>query len=400
MASFKEYYKKDSKLKFYEYRIKYKDPKTNDWKEKSKKGFSSPKECKKAAEEMERKLGLGIDIAKEEMFVKDYLQYWFDTFKKNTVSWGTEKTIHQAIDICTEHLGYVRMKDLDKEKFQGFINTIAPSYTKSTLQRHNSRLSEAFEEAVPDIIRKNPAKKTKYPRTCKPIKNKKKNIELDECLDLIKAIEEYTPEEFYQYKYITYALIGTGSRIGEICAISEKDVDFNEKLLNIDKTYIKEDLIWKVKPTTKTGESGERVIGLDDFTLAKLEEYKKIRNAIIQRNGLKSENVPTFFITQTASFVKTSNYGDWLNKLCNRFKLRHYTPHMFRHTHETIMWESGVSDINFIGGRLGDKDKSILLNTYGHKSNISEQRNMEKINEFMSLWAVRGQEVLDKAIEP
>ncbi|WP_243355045.1 site-specific integrase [Bacillus litorisediminis] len=51
---------------------------------------------------------------------------------------------------------------------------------------------------------------------------------------------------------------------------------------------------------------------------------------------------------------------------------------MFRHTHVTILWESNVSDINYIGARLGDKDKTILLKTYGHLSKRSEQLNYEK----------------------
>jgi len=59
---------------------------------------------------------------------------------------------------------------------------------------------------------------------------------------------------------------------------------------------------------------------------------------------------------------------------------------MFRHTHETILWESNVSDINYIGSRLGDTDKSILLYTYGHMSKRSEQLNNEKVNNFMRSW--------------
>jgi integrase len=80
------------------------------------------------------------------------------------------------------------------------------------------------------------------------------------------------------------------------------------------------------------------------------------------------------------------NYADMLRSLCKRHGLMHVTPHMFRHTHETILWESGVADINYIGDRLGDTDKSILLNTYGHMSKRSEHLNNEKVNNFMSNW--------------
>ncbi|MEK4883626.1 site-specific integrase [Bacillus sp. FSL W8-0223] len=345
MATFYKYKRKGSNKDFWEYRIVYKDPKTGKYKEKSKKGFTSKAEAKLAAEEMENKLGLGIDIQKEDMLVKDYLQEWFENNKKNTVSWGTEKTILQAINLCIENLGYVRMKDLDRSKYQSFINKIAPYYSKSTLQRHNSRLSEAFEQAVQDdIIRKNPVWKIKIPKTV---------------------------------------------RIGEITALYEEDIDLNNKVVDINKTFVRENRIWLVKETTKTGESGERRIGLDDYTVEKMKEWKKIRNEILVRLGLR--NVPYFFINQKGEFIKTVNYGDMLRTICKRHGLRHMTPHMFRHTHETIMWESGIVDLNFIGARLGDKDKTILLNTYGHLSNRSEQMNMDKINQFMKSWAVFGQ---------
>lgn len=79
-----------------------------------------------------------------------------------------------------------------------------------------------------------------------------------------------------------------------------------------------------------------------------------------------------------------SNYAIALDTVCKRHNLLHTTPHMFRHTHETILWESNISYINYIGARLGDTDKSILLNTYGHMSKRSELLNNEKVNSFMS----------------
>ncbi|GIN19723.1 hypothetical protein J1TS3_08570 [Siminovitchia fordii] len=51
------------------------------------------------------------------------------------------------------------------------------------------------------------------------------------------------------------------------------------------------------------------------------------------------------------------------------------------------MWESGISDLNYIGGSLDDVNKTILLESYGHMSNRSAQLNNEKINEFMKNWS-------------
>src|SRR5690606_26155494 len=110
----------------------------------------------------------------------------------------------------------------------------------------------------------------------------------------ITAADKEWIDSFPQYLYTTYALVGTGARIGEICALSIRDVDLKKNKIHINKTAVREKNVWKVKNTTKTGESGERVIGLDDFTVEKLKEYKKIRNAIVLRNGYETD---LFFIT-------------------------------------------------------------------------------------------------------
>ncbi|GIN89121.1 hypothetical protein J22TS1_01720 [Siminovitchia terrae] len=180
-----------------------------------------------------------------------------------------------------------------------------------------------------------------------------------------------------QYLYITYLLAGTGARIGEVCAL--RLLDFAE-----DKWLVQEVGKYKTKETTKTGESGERIIGLDNFTVKKLKEWLHIRNTWIV--GIK-ERPDFLFINPIGEFIKMPNYAGVLKTLCSRNKITHTTPHMFRHTHETIMWEAGISDLNYIGGRLGDVDKTILLEIYSHMSNRSAQLNNEKINEFMKNWS-------------
>ncbi|MDQ0269027.1 tyrosine-type recombinase/integrase [Cytobacillus purgationiresistens] len=85
---------------------------------------------------------------------------------------------------------------------------------------------------------------------------------MEEYLELILNAKN----EYPQYLYITHLLVATGARIGEVCALSMKDIDLGNKMLKIDKTLIRESSVYVVKPTTKIGESGERTIALDDFT--------------------------------------------------------------------------------------------------------------------------------------
>ncbi|MEH7342709.1 site-specific integrase [Bacillus sp. JJ1532] len=376
----------------WEYRVYYKCKRTGEGKQLSMSGYKSKTEARLASVEMEGKIKRGFDPSDANKTLNEFFDWWFETYKKGAVSINTEKNIKNAIEMVTRNIGYAKLSELDRPEYQKLINKVAPEYTKSTLQRMNTTIREAFLDASEEgLIVNNPAARIKYPTTCK--KSKKKNekfLELEEYEELIKvAIEEWT-EEYAQYLYISYILAGTGARIGEVCALHVSDLDLDSKSLNFDKTLVRENGEYKTKDTTKTGETGERKIGLDDFTIKKLEDWLHIRKKWV----MKLKKRPDFlFINPIGDLVKMPNYAGALKTLCKRNGLKHITPHMFRHTHETIMWEAGISDLNYIGGRLGDIDKTILLETYGHMSNRSELLNTEKINNFMKDWSKRIESV-------
>ncbi|UQD53337.1 hypothetical protein C0971_15905 [Bacillus methanolicus] len=365
----------------WQYRVYYVDRRTGKEKEVVASGFKSKPEAKLAAAEMERKIKRGFDPGSAGQTLAEYLDWWFETYKKGTVTHGTEKNIKLHIKMITDRIGYLGLKEIARPNYQKFINELSKDYSKSTIQRMNATISEAFKEAMDlDLMHKNPAQRVSYPKGAKKTAKKQKFLELEEYLELIQHAKNDWLEKYPHYLYITHLLVATGARIGEICALSVADIDMDLKRLNIDKTLVREAGEYIVKPTTKTGESGERVIALDDFTIDRMKEWIRIRSEWV----MKLKKRPNFlFINPIGELVKMPNYADMLRTLCKRHGLMHVTPHMFRHTHETIMWEAGVTDINYIGARLGDVDKSILLNTYGHLSKRSEQLNNEKVNNFM-----------------
>ncbi|MCM3663489.1 tyrosine-type recombinase/integrase [Mesobacillus subterraneus] len=367
----------------WQYRVHYVDRRTGDKKEAVASGFTTKTEAKHAAAEMERKIKRGFDPGSANQTLSDYLDWWFETYKKGTTTHGTENNIKKHIKMLTDRIGYMDLNEIARPTYQKFINEIAKDYAKSTTQRMNATISEAFKEAMDlDLMHKNPASRVNYPKI-ERTKIKKKFLEMEDYLILIQHAQEDWGMLYPHYLYITHLLVATGARIGEICALGLSDIDLDKKSLNIDKTLVREKDKYVVKPTTKTGESGERIIGLDDFTLDKLREWTRIRSEWV----MKLRNRPEFlFINPLGELIKMPNYADMLRTLCRRHELMHVTPHMFRHTHETILWESGIADINYIGARLGDTDKSILLNTYGHMSKRSEQLSNEKVNKFMSTW--------------
>ena len=57
---------------------------------------------------------------------------------------------------------------------------------------------------------------------------------------------------------------------------------FKERVEALTEEYV-------VKPTTLTGESGKRVIALDDFTIERLKEWNKIRSEWVMKKKKRHE---------------------------------------------------------------------------------------------------------------
>ncbi|MFJ7748276.1 Arm DNA-binding domain-containing protein [Peribacillus sp. NPDC097295] len=95
MASFHKYKKKGSNNDFWEYRIVYRDPITQKFKEKSKKGFTGKSEAKLAAEEAERLIREGYEQTDEPL--KFYLNTWLEDYKKGSLAKNTLELHEQNI---------------------------------------------------------------------------------------------------------------------------------------------------------------------------------------------------------------------------------------------------------------------------------------------------------------
>ncbi len=83
MASFRKRGKK------WEYRLKYTDPFTQEYKEKTKGGFATKKEAQLAANEFESSLLEGYE--QKDLPLQDFLMIWLDEYKKDTVRKNTFK---------------------------------------------------------------------------------------------------------------------------------------------------------------------------------------------------------------------------------------------------------------------------------------------------------------------
>lgn len=149
----------------------------------------------------------------------------------------------------------------------------------------------------------------------------------------------------------------SGLRIGELCALQWKDIDFKKSILSVNKTiqrvYIKDknNNTSKVIITPPKTKNANREIPINkDF----LELLKKLKT-----------NNNDYIITGNDKYLEPRTYRKYFNKVLSIIKIKHFNFHSLRHTFATNCISLGV-DYKTVSELLGHANVNITLNLYVH----------------------------------
>lgn len=177
-------------------------------------------------------------------------------------------------------------------------------------------------------------------------------------------------------------LLGTGLRISELCGLTESDIDFEHKLINVDHQLLKVSGVGYHVETPKT-KSGIRQIPMSTKVY---EAFKRVLNdrgradnfivggysrfLFLNRNGLPK--VAVNFETMFRGLVKKYNksHEEALPKVT--------TPHTLRHTFCTNLANAGMNPkaLQYI---MGHSNINMTLNYYAHATSDSAMAEMERL---------------------
>jgi integrase len=138
--------------------------------------------------------------------------------------------------------------------------------------------------------------------------------------------------------------LNTGLRFGELIALTWKDIDFEKKLLTINKAIAK-----GVLGSTKSNKN--RYIPLTDSVIEMLRQKNKNNDLVFYENG---------------SFLVQAKYVKQLHSLCRKLKFRRIGWHVLRHTFASHLAQKGIS-LKAIQELLGHSDIKTTMR-YAHLS--------------------------------
>lgn len=357
--SFRE---KDKGIQFI---ISYKDELGN-WKQKSKQGFKTKRDAKKAALEAidylkeELKYNSRVNTDYKDMTLREFIPEFID-HKKLYVTANTISQFYITFEVF-DALSDMKLKDISNFDIQKCVDEmVKKNQAYSTIKTRTGYLNSFFNSIINEfnILLENPIKNIKYPP------NKKKNeliiLNDNEVDDILSKLSGS------RYYLIVKLAATCGLRIGEILGLTWNSIDFENSNLKVDKQ-------WKILSSYK--ENGEKdIMGFGDLKT-------KNSNRIVPIPVSTLRDIKDYY-TSTAlsidgrlfSFAKNRTFQKVLNV---RLKNTGYNVsiHDFRHYYATKLVSSGI-DFKTAAQLLGH-DVEMTMKIYSHVNDdmLSKANNL------------------------
>lgn len=346
-----------------------------------------------------------LNIGSKNMSFSEYLDFWHKNYiqlncKFSTIE-GYKIMINKHIKPA---LGFYKLKDLQPIKIQEFINEkYIAGFGRRYINNILSVLTSSLKMAVYPykLIRENPASYVKTPKNKNALYHSShKIITPEEFNKIIKRFPQGSA--FYIPLQIAYH---TGTRIGECCALTWKDIDLEHNCIYITKSLSRQENRQWTFGTTKTASSVRKILIGKTLVniLKKHKTYQKqnklkygtsyIKYYLTSNNKLYSiQNVPNYLTAdEEVELVCTSENGShvtsetfrYCSRIINYELLIEFNFHALRHTHATRLIENGakMKDVQI---RLGHSKLSTTMDTYTHTTDTMSSETVDIFEKFCS----------------
>lgn len=237
----------------------------------------------------------------------------------------------------------------------------------STVKTVRGVLRPAFQKAVDDdVLLKNPFG---FELAGVVVNDSvtREAITKDQMRKFLKFIHD--DNVYYKYYEVVYILFHTGMRISEFCGLTLRDIDLENKVINIDHQLQRTSNMRLVIESTKTNAGTRKLPMTDDVAQC-------FRAIIEDREAPEYERVVDgyagFLFTDKNGYPEVAMHWEHrFNHMVKRYndiyrvQIPNITPHVCRHTYCSNMAKSGMNP-KTLQYLMGHSDIGVTLNTYTH----------------------------------
>ena len=350
----------------------YKDEKTGKWfakfyytnwqgikKQKWKRGFATKKEALGFERDFLEKQSANPDMTFQNLY-EIYMEDMAARLKQSTLL--TKKAVLQTHILpffSSKPINEIKASDV--RRWQAKLMSSPNNYSQTYLKKINTELNSIINYAKRFYdLNTNPCGKA-------GTIGKAKAEEMDYwTYDEYIAFREGVKDK--PLSYICFeVLYWTGMREGELLALSLADIDFDNKTISINRTYLR--IEGKDVFTSPKTRKSKRKIPIPDFLCQELSDY-------IQSRYMLDADERLFPVTK-------SYLSHEMIRGCKNTGVKKIRIHDIRHSHASLLINQGC-DALMLADRLGHEKVSTTLNTYSH---LFPHKQQELVHSLESLQA-------------
>ncbi|HBI2106963.1 TPA: site-specific integrase, partial [Enterococcus faecalis] len=269
------------------------------------------------------------------------------------------------------------------------LTKISPSYCQKVVNEWSKKYkrfdsmkmytSKIFEFAITqNLLSMNPIKRIIMPKRQREIKTKEDQnfLDKDQLQEFLTLAKQ---KESMQYYTAFHLLAYTGMRKSELAALNWSDINWDANTISINKN-VSYTSGQRIITTTKTT-SSDRTISIDEITLNILKKWKlEQKKELLSRGFIVQKDEKQLIFSNPSNKIMSPNV---LWEKLKTYKNFSISPHGFRHTHASLLFESGAT-IKQVQERLGHSNINTTLNIYTHVTKNAEKDVANKFLTYMN----------------
>ena len=324
-----------------------------------------------------------VNVIKTDLasFLRDWLHDELSLTLKPKAYDAKEYVIEKII---IPNIGSYQVGNITRDDIQSFIKTISAKYARSTVKKAYDALNQRFKEAI--INRSlifNPCLGVKLPRVNESNKKEIRFFSREEMVEILDAADAVYPTgtKVCRLGKAIHLLYYTGLRPGEAIALTWDDINYENKLINVNKNAVnvknrgknenddsQSNYVTIIQTSTKT-ESGTRHVPMSSKAEAALKALQEL-------NGCHKY----VLAASTGRPITIRALEKMFHGIQSRAGIEeHGTLHSLRHTFASHMLESGV-DVKVVADILGHSDVTVTYNTYIHVIKKMKMQAVSKLD--------------------
>jgi integrase len=337
---------------------------------KRKKSWTSQKksEVKESLDKFKKQLLInGTEFTVENRTFRQFSEEWLRVAVKPKIKpTSYDRKIITLENQVYKYIGGVRIDKLTHSQIQNMINDLSESgLSYSTVKKAYEAVSGCMRYyRIKTLTSYNPCEGITLPELKKRESSDIKFFTPEERKSIVEeATRKYeTGVSVYRLGWAFVLLLYSGMRVGELCALTWSDIDFERKTINICKNAIeirevdengKAHYVLKTQNSTKT-RSGTRIIPMTEKAYNALSELQNITG-----------DCEYIISSSNRERIRPTRLDRTFYQILSAIGLPKVGVHTLRHTFATMLFSNGC-EVKIVSDLLGHSNTKITENIYIH----------------------------------